>query len=343
MRLRPEQLASHLQQSGLAPVYCLSGDEPLQMLETEDMIRLHARESGIQERMVLDVNKGFDWNLLAQETANLSLFSDRRLIELRLGNQKPGKSGGEVLTEYATNINNDNVLLITTDKLDKAAQQTRWYKSLDQAGVTVQIWPVDGNRLPDWIVQRMRQLGKQLDRDAAELISQRTEGNLLAARQELEKLCLLIDKNRINLQDVMESVVDSARHDVFALIEQAFLGKADRVAMMLRGLRKEGAEPISIFGALMWEFRRLCSMSAAIANGSTPDRVLNDYRIWPQRRKAMGIVLKRLDIRQLTRLLKEANTIDRSLKGMIRQNPWELLENFLFRIAGIRLQSSIAE
>ena len=228
MRLRPDQLISHLQRSGPAPVYCLSGDDPLQLLEAEDAIRSHAREAGIQERSVLDVNKGFDWNVLARESANLSLFSDRRLIELRLGNHKPGKAGGEALTEYATNINNDNVLLITAAKLDKAAQQTRWYKSLDSAGVTVQIWPIDNHRLPDWIVQRMQRLGKKMDRDAADLIAQRTEGNLLAAKQELEKLCLLIDKDRVSLQDVMESVGDSARYDVFALIEQAYLGKPDR-------------------------------------------------------------------------------------------------------------------
>lgn len=339
MRLRPDQLETHLQRSGLAPVYCLSGDEPLQMLEAADMIRLRARETGTQERTVLDVDKGFDWNTLARESGNLSLFSDRRLIELRLGGHKPGKSGSDALTEYANNINNDNILLVTTARADKATQQSRWYRALDQAGVTIPIWPVDGNRLSDWIVQRMRRLGKQLDRDAAELIAQRTEGNLLAARQELEKLCLLVDKDRISLQDVMESVADSARHDVFVLIEQAYLGRTERVAIMLRGLRGEGTEPIGIFGALMWEFRRLCSMSDAVANGAGTDRVMNDYRIWPQRRKATGEVLKRLDINQFTGLLMEANTIDRSLKGANHQDSWELLENFLFRLAGIRLQS----
>ena len=338
MRLRSDQLEPHLQRSGLAPVYCLSGDEPLQMLEAADLIRLHARQAGVQERTVLEVDRGFDWNLLARESGNLSLFADRRLIELRLGGHKPGKAGGDALTDYAGHINNDNVLLVSADKLDKAAQQSRWYRALDQAGVTVQIWPVDGDRLSDWIVQRMRRLGKQLQRDAAELIAQRTEGNLLAARQELEKLNLLVDKNRVDLEDVMESVADSARHDVFALIEQAYLGRTARVAVMLRGLRREGTEPIGIFGALMWEFRRLCSMADAIANGAAVERVLNDYRIWPQRRKATGMVLQRLKAGQLARLLAEANSIDRSLKGALRQDPWELLENFLFRLAGIRLQ-----
>jgi len=338
MRLRPEQLPNHLQKSSLAPVYLITGDEPLQILEAEDLIRRQARGQGVEERIVHQVERGFDWNQLTQEGANLSLFSSRRLIELRLGSQKPGKPGGEALADWTAKPEHDDILLISSARLDRQTQQTRWFKALDKAGVVIQVWPVDAARLPDWIRQRMDAMGRRMDRDAAELIAQRTEGNLLAARQELEKLCLLLEQKEIRLDDVMHHVVDSARHDVFDLIECVLAGRAGRVAAMLRGMKKEGTEPLALFGATMWEFRRACSMAHAIAGGTSRDQVFSEYRVWPQRKKALSAVLQRFPPREFERLLAAAVEVDRALKGGGREDPWDVLEDFLFHIAGVGLQ-----
>ena len=81
MRIKADQLASNLNSKGLAAIYCISGDEPLQMLESADMIRQFALNNGVEERTVLNVEKGFDWHSLQQTGASLSLFSSRRLIE----------------------------------------------------------------------------------------------------------------------------------------------------------------------------------------------------------------------------------------------------------------------
>ena len=339
MRLRLEQLAEHLNRASLASVYFLSGDEPLQMLEAADQIRQAARAGGCEERTVLEVARGFDWNQLAQASANLSLFASRRLVELRLGSQKPGKEGANALVDYVSQTQSDDVLLITCDKIDKRTQQGRWFKALDQAGVTIQIWPVEPGRLSDWVVQRMRGHGKQIDRDAASLIADRVEGNLLAARQEIDKLALLVEEDRVDLNKVMEAVLDSSRFEVFDLVASCLAGDLSRVARMLKGLRGEGAEPIAIFSAMMWEFRRICSMSNEVASGTPTERVLANYRVWQQRKAATNAILRRYSNRQLYILLGQASIVDKVMKGAIKANSWDVLENFLFRIAGVRLQS----
>jgi len=336
MRIKVDQLSSTLDKSGLAPVYCISGDEPLQMLEAVDQIRQFARSNGVEERTVLNVERGFDWNSLAEAGANLSLFSSRRLLELRLGTNKPGRDGGAALVNYTAALRTDNILLITTGKIDKKTQNTNWYKSLDQAGVTVQVWPVEAAALPAWIVQRARNYGKTLQREAAALIAQKVEGNLLAARQELEKLCLLTNTPEISVAQVMSAVNDSARYDIFALIENACQGNTEHTARMLRGLKNEGIEPIGIFGALMWELRRICAMADAIEGGAPRERVFTEYRVWPQRKPAISKLLKRLPARHLTSLLGTAYLTDRCLKGATRRDPWELLENLLLCLAGAR-------
>ena len=336
MRVSFEQLSSHLQRNGLAPVYLLSGDEPLQMLEAADLIRGHARQGGA-ERTVLSVDKGFGWNQLVQESSSMSLFASKRLLDLRMNDQSPGKDGSEVLSVYAENPAPETSLLISMEKMDKRSEQSRWFKAIDKAGVIIQIWPVEPSRLPDWIIQRLKQRGKRIDKAAASLIAQRTEGNLLAAKQEIDKLCLLSDTDEITMQQAQDSVIDSTRYGVFMLIEYALLGEGVRIASMMRGLRQEGIEPIGLFGAIMWELRRLCAISMQISNGASKDKVYADYRIWNQRQTALNKVLNRVTRRQLDAMLAEAVLIDKSLKGAVKRNPWELMESFLFRFAGINL------
>ncbi len=337
MQLKPEQLPQHLKSKGLAPIYCLSGDEPLQMLEAADLIRATARAGGIEERVVMDVEKDFDWNRLREAGANLSLFAHRRLLELRLGDQKPGREGGAALAEYAQSPDPDAVLLIAMSKLEKQAQQTAWYGAIEAAGVTLRIWPVEAAGLPRWIVDRGRQYGLTISEEAARYLADRIEGNLLAARQELEKLRLLSDKTEIGLEDLVNAVTDSARYDVFAMLNEALTGQAERSLRMLRGLRQEGVEPLAIHGALLWKLRQVVQVAAAETGGMNRGQALGKYKVWPQHQKPVGATIDRLGAGRVARLLAEAHRIERVMKGAIRDDPWNQLENFILRLTGLRI------
>lgn len=335
MRLRADQLAVNLKKSGLVPIYLISGDEPLQVMECADAIRQHARQQGFEERLVFDAASGFDWNTLLNEVSTLSLFSSKRLLELRMGGTKPGKEGGGVLMQYAENPPVDNVLIITAEKLDKQAQQTKWYTTLDKSGVTIQVWPIDAAQLPGWIQSRVAGQGKQINIAAATLIADRVEGNLLAAKQEIDKLCLLISKPEISTDDVVSAVSDSTRFDVFELIETALKGNAAKTIRMLNGLRSEGVEPGNIYGVLMWELRRLCSMSFQVKNGIPLEKIFTDYRIWDNGRKqAIKTTLRQHRTENLHKLLRFAVQIDRKIKSSDRVIVWDLLQAFLLSMAG---------
>ena len=342
MQLRADQLEAHLARGRLAPVYFISGDEPLQQLECGDQIRAAARAAGYAERLVLEVDKGFAWDTLRQALAERSLFGDRRFIELRMSAPRPGREGGKALAGAAAEVGAESLLLISAGRLDRAGLKTAWVKALDKAGALIRIWPIGPAQLPGWIQQRMRGLQKEISAEAARLIAERVEGNLLAARQELEKLALLIDKARIESADVLGAVADSARYEVFAMIESAFLGDARRALVMLHGLRREGAEPLALFGALLWEFRRACSMAAELEAGAAPGAIFARYRIWEQRQRAQGAVLKRHSARALQGLLKYCAAIDKTLKSSRREEGWDQLSTLLLAISGLhtaRLQA----
>ena len=335
MQLRADQLEAHLARGRLAPVYFISGDEPLQQLECGDQIRAAARAAGYAERLVLEVDKGFAWDALRQALAERSLFGDRRLIDLRMNAPRPGREGGKALAGAAAEAGADSLLLISAGRLDRAALKTAWVKALDKAGALIRVWPIGPAQLPGWIQQRMRALQKQISAEAARLIAERVEGNLLAARQELEKLALLIDKARIESADVLGAVADSARYEVFAMIESAFLGDARRALLMLHGLRREGAEPLALFGALLWEFRRACSMAAELEAGAASGAIFARYKIWESRQRAQGALLKRHPARALQGLLKYCAVIDKTLKSSRREEGWDQLSTLLLAISGL--------
>lgn len=338
MRLRAEQLTDNLKRSGLAPIYFVSGDEPLQMMETVDEIRHHARKQEFNERIVLDVSSGFDWDTLLQQGSNLSLFSSKRLIELRLGNTKPGNEGGKALIEYVDNATVDELLIITTSRIDKKTQNTRWFKALDNAGITIQIWPVELSNLPGWITRRVKRLNKIININAATLIAERVEGNLLAASQEIDKLCLLVEKNEIEIEDVIASVSDSSRYDVFKLIESSLAGDTRRTVRMLNGLRGEGIDPAAIYGALLWEYRRLCSMTYHFNNNVPLNELFSRYRIWDVNRKnAIRNVLQGHSVKDMHNYLVDAVSIDRQIKGIDRPLVWNALEQFLLLLGGVHV------
>jgi DNA polymerase-3 subunit delta len=336
MKLYLEQLHDHLQQ-GLRPLYLLSGDEPLQLGEAADAIRARARQQGFDERQVLHVDGSFDWSALTAASQTLSLFAERRLIDLRLPSGKPGKEGGAALSDYAANPPPDTVLLVSSGKLDKTAQNSKWFKALDKAGATLQVWPVESAALPQWVAQRMRARGLTPTPEAARLLAERVEGNMLAAAQEVEKLRLLHGEAAVDVAMVEQGVADSARYDIFELVDTALLGDGARVARVLEGLRGEGVEPILILWALVREIRALEEMAYEIEHGASVEAVMKARWVWDKRKPAVRAGLKRHNARRWSQLLRRAVRIDRMVKGAEPGEPRDELLQLALLMAGVRL------
>ncbi len=335
MRLRYEQLASHLQQ-GLKPLYLISGDEPLQLMEAADAIRARAREQGFGEREVLHAEGGFDWNALSAASGSLSLFAEQRLLELRLPSGKPGKEGGAALVEYAASPPPDTLLIILSGKIDSASQKSKWFKTLEAAGVILQVWPVEPGALPGWVMGRMRSRGMQPTAGAAQILAERVEGNLMAAAQEIEKLRLLYGEGTIDVPQVEEGVADSARYDIFELVDTALLGDAVRTSRVIEGLRAEGVEPILVLWALLREIRTMAQMAGELAKGGSIEALLGQYRVWEKRKGPVRAGLQRHTLKRWLLLLRRAGRIDRMIKGVEPGNPWDELLQLALLMAGVR-------
>lgn len=343
MKLAPAQLGKHLQ-GALAPVYAISGDEPLLCQETADAIRNACRQQGFGERQVFNAEANFDWGNLLQAGASLSLFAEKRLLELRLPSGKPGDKGTAALLEYLARPPEDTVLLLSLPKLDGSTQKSKWAKALIDGQVSqfIQIWPVDANQLPQWIRQRLAQAGLSASADAVEMIAARVEGNLLAAAQEVEKLKLLAEGNQVDAETVQAAVADSARFDVFGLIDCALGGDAAHALRMLEGLRGEGVETPVILWALAREIRLLASIAHQQSLGIPLDKAFSSARppVWDKRRPLVSKALQRHSSKRWGQLLQQAQLIDAQIKGQAAGDPWSELAMLTLQLSGQRLRLS---
>lgn len=329
MRRTPEQLRAGLQK-GLAPVYLIAGDEPLQSMECQDAIRAAARTQGHTDRTVLDAQNGIAWQALRFTADSLSLFSSRQLIELRLGDGKPGTEGAETITQYCAEPSPDVVLLISSGKLDGKTLQAGWVKAVEAQGVLVQVWPLKSGEMTAWIKARLQSRGLNATPEAVRLLTDRVEGNLLAAAQDIDKLALLAGGQTLDVREVMAAVGDSARYDLFGLPDSALAGDAARAVRMLRGLRDEGVDPVLICWNLTRELRAL----NLLAQGHRPEEIIPGYKMFGQRESLLRTAALRLGAEKLKRLLREAIRIDRVVKGAAPGQPWEELTGLCLSLAG---------
>ena len=314
MKLTTDALSGHLEQQ-LLRVYLIAGDDPLLTGEAADAVRAGARAKGFTERDVHFMERGSDWDDVRASSSNMSLFGSRRLVEIRMPTGKPGVAGGAALTSMLEIEDHDTVYLILTPRLDRDVQNAAWVKAAEAKGAFVQVWPIDSDRMTPWLRGRARRLGLDITAEGFDVLAERTEGNLLAAHQELEKLKLVAQPGQITADTILASVGDSARFDVFQLGESVLAGDTERALRMLGGLRAEGVEATLVLWALTKAVRDLWS-SASAAPGARP-------RVWGRQAVALEKGARRAPRLPYSTLAVRAGRADRMIKGRLFGNAWD--------------------
>ena len=337
MELRPEQLASQPASQPLAPVYLIAGPETLRVLEAADAVRARARADGVTEREVFDADgRDFDWNQLDASFNAPSLFSARRLMELRLPSGKPGKEGAEVISQFCANPAPDVILLITSNEWSKA-HQTKWADAVGRAGVISVAWAIKPHELTEWIERRLRGKGLRADPQAVQRLAERVEGNLLAAAQEIDKLALLADGQTLDVGTMESLVADAARYDVFRLVEATFSGQPAAVLRMIAGLRAEGEAVAALTPIVIRELLSTAGLARVQARGGNLAAEMKSRGIWESRQAPFKRALQRHpEVKRWERFVAEAGLVDRIAKGRADGDAWLALERLLIAVSEAR-------
>lgn len=321
MQLRSGDLEAHLAKA-LAPAYAIHGDEPLVALEAADAVRAAARARGFAERVVFEPGRSFDWSEFEHAAASLSLFGGRKLIELRLPTGKPGAPGSAAIAAHLERRDSESVLLVTLPRLDRQGQGSAWFTALASAGVVVDVWPIDRERLPAWIAERLARQKQRAPREVLEFLAESVEGNLIAAHQEVQKLALLAPPGELSLETVQAAIVNVARYDPYDAAEALVAGDTARYLRVLEGLRAEGEQPTFVLFVLSHALFAL----QAMRRGTDP-RVFNRSL-----QRALQGAARRYAERLIDEAIAQCAQIDRAIKGVGSGEPWGR-----FTVLGLRL------
>lgn len=323
MELKLSQLESHLDQH-LAPVYLVTGEEPFQIEEALSCIRAKAKQAAFVEREVLRAERGFDWSQVSEQSNNLSLFGDKKILELRLPTGKPGTAGAQALQAYCEQLPEDVLLLINSGKLEKAALKSKWVQAIAHAGVMLRIWPLKGMELTQWVQARLRKENLADDREHAEYIASCVEGNMLAAAQEIEKLALLEGSDASD-----NWMSDQSKYTVFDLIDSILLGQRNKVIKILAQLQRESFAPNLVLWGLAELVRAVILM---VPQKRGQSKGIHNVFLYSKRNQLSNHVHKFKPM-QLNTLLIKCSQIDQMIKGRASGDVWQSFTDVSLKLA----------
>jgi DNA polymerase III subunit delta len=334
MQISPDQLATRLNDA-LKPIYVIYGEETLTKIEAADAVRAAARKAGYNEREHFIVEAHFDWSLVTQSSDNLSLFSTLRIVEITINTAKPSVDAGAFFAKLASDPPPDTLFIINLPKLDRTATDSAWFSGCDRAGVTVAAPLIERDQLPRWIKSRLTLAGFDAAREVVELISERCEGNLLAAKQEVEKLTLLVKPGKLAIEDALNAVTDVARYDASELSEAFLRGDLVRYSRVLAGLQAEGEQAPRLSWQLAEDVHAVATVFLARREGLPMMQALRNARVWGKRQKAMEVAVEHIDPRRIAGLLKTCATLDAQSKGQAAGDAWLTLSGLAATAHGV--------
>lgn len=346
MRLAAEELGARLRSQGadkLPGIVLVNGNEPLLVEEALDDARQALKEFGFSERLKYQLEAGFDWGLLSGSGQSMSLFAERRILELRVP-KSLGTAGTKAITELCGQPPGEDILLVIMPALDKRQRSAKWCKVVDGAGWLVDSHDIRPAQFPAWIKRRLQSRALRVEQGVVEFLAQQLEGNVLAAAQEVDKLQVLAENGAVSMQLVRDSLADQANFDVFAFTDACLAGNLARALRIKQRLQSEGIEPVIVVWSLVREIRTLALLAEGMALGQPRGALFKQHRIWQSRETLVSNALARFNQQGLYSLLDQAARLDQTVKGQRYRevgSVWHQIEALGTALCGVEVVAEL--
>ena len=329
MKLSSNEVAKHLAKA-IHSIYFISGVEDLLIIESLDQIRKAAISNDFTDKVAFTVSGQFNWSEVNNCFKNQSLFGGKQFVEIHIPSSKPGKKGSEAITNLIANLPEDALLVVVAGKLEKSTKQAKWVKELLKHATVIDCPKVYPSQFPSWLQNRLKAYDLGIDRNALEMFVALTEGNLIVAKQSIERLLMMEVTGRITMEDVSQCVADGAHFDLFQLTEAAIMRKPERVHRIFERLKSEGMRPEQMLAVLYWEIKNLMDVSLDIDNGLSVKQAMKKANIWQSKQKIIGPYLASQPKEKIDQLVHQACKVDNVIKGVDLGSPWEEIGLLLF-------------
>ncbi|HWG59596.1 MAG TPA: DNA polymerase III subunit delta [Candidatus Acidoferrales bacterium] len=226
----------------------------------EALVPVEAREWAVARLSAREVG----WDEVLQRARTMPMLSPRQAVIVedansieRLG-EKSREAILEKLAEYLEEPAPFSVLLLEADELDS---RQKFSKLLAEKALVVSL-TIDANSAVPLAQQMAKELGAELNAEAAAFLAEILNGEPARMRIELEKLSTYVaPRQAITTDDVRQMVISARRSTVWQMADMLANGKRSEVFAFLDNLLREGDEPIAMIGALVWMYRKLIEAS----------------------------------------------------------------------------------
>jgi DNA polymerase III subunit delta len=207
--------------------------------------RLSAREDG--------------WDEVLGRAETRPMLADQQvvIVEGAESVEKLGEKSRDDVTKqlekYFKSPADFTVLVIEAAGLDG---RQRFSKLLHEKGLVVDL-TIGSDSAPLLAVQMAKDLGTEIDRDAAALLAEMLSASPARMHIELEKLASYSPGQPITAADVELLVVAARKNTVWQLADMLASRRCDDALAYLENLLRDGEQPAGIVGVLAWMYRKL--------------------------------------------------------------------------------------
>lgn len=332
MIIKSSALTQHLKK-GLQPIYLIYGVEDLLILESLDLIRKTALDNRFSDKNKYIVSGRFNWNEINSSFKNQSLFGGKQYLEIHIPNSRPGKQGSESIINLIDEVHDQAMLVIVAGKIESDIKRAKWFKTLEKKAISVACDKVYSSYYPRWIQSRLSSKGLEIDRDALDMFVLFTEGNLMVAKQSIDRLIMMEVHEKVTIKDVSDCVADGAHFDVFELMDAAMMTKKGRVFRIFRRLKSEGMQPFELMRAVNYVLNQLSNIIIDVDDGQSVKQAMQKARIWSNKQRMTGDFLSSRSKKNIDDLIHQACEVDKTIKGVKKGNPWDEVGNLLLMLS----------
>lgn len=294
-------------------LFIVTGDEPLQRHNVVEKIITVFKDKNyeITRHDLTEQNH----NALYHEADSLSLFAMDKLVQYSF-EKPPQKSLQQALVENILKPS-DNIYLLIFNGMKKQTLATKWFQNLTQNATHIHIYQPNISNAINIINYELEQSGLSLDREAVQLLAQKTEGNLIATKQIL-KLLSRQDTSSFDAQSIKPFLHEHSSFDVFDLSDAILMQQKTKALNVLNSILNEKDKPPLILWTIKKELRILSQLQATQI--TYHQKIFKDNNVWASKQKYYSSLINKLNSEIISINLKRCLDIDLCIKGAAKGN-----------------------
>ncbi len=220
-------------------IFTIYGTDPFLIELKRDEVFLELKKNNFFTREIFFNNdKTFKFKSLYLEN-EASLFSEKKILDLRIYSPIT-KENTEQFIDFCLKLDQEKSLVLSIFNIDRLTTK-KWFKEISKISKVHEVKKVYPNQFRNWVIEQYKKNSLDINEENISLLIEKTQGNFLAAMQEIKFLKLLNASSNFLMED-------SSDFEIFNLSDSILSSDLENSLKILQNLKnKKTPEPIIIW------------------------------------------------------------------------------------------------